>query len=245
MTLIKAVLFSLLLSITTYSAHADIRVGTVFLYPPFVMSSNQGFDIEFIRLLCQRMNTPCTFVPMDFNQLFTALDNGSIDIAVSGLVISEVREQKYIFSLPYMLSKGQFLISKNNNVDSLDDLKGQKIGVIRGGQDDGVFMGYLKANYPGFFEPVRFDDIEDLITALSSKSISAAFVHESTALYWEQNGGGQFKTLGNPTIVGDGIAIMASPQKAALIQQFNQQIQATEQDGSYLSLYKTYFGAER
>lgn len=64
---------------------------------------------------------------MDFNKLFPALDNGSIDLAIGGIVISQIRQQKYDFSLPYMLSKGQFLVTQNSNVQTVNDLKGQKV----------------------------------------------------------------------------------------------------------------------
>ncbi|WED42749.1 transporter substrate-binding domain-containing protein [Legionella cardiaca] len=242
MKTIKALLLSLLLSIYILPAQADLKVGTVFLYPPFVVSLDQGFDIEFMRLLCQRMKTNCSFTPMDFSKLFSALDNGEIDLAIGGIVISPFREKWHLFSLPYMLSRGQFLVLQSNNANTIQDLENQKIGVIKGGQDGNVYVNYLNNNYPGIFQSVEFDDIEDLITALSSKAIGAAFIHESTALYWEQNGGNQFRVLGQPSIVGDGMGIMTSLQNGALIQQINQQIQATEQDGSYLAIYTTYFG---
>ncbi|KTC86968.1 transporter substrate-binding domain-containing protein [Legionella brunensis] len=239
---IKAVLFSLFFSFNILSAHADIKVGTVFLYPPFVMSLSEGFDIDFINLLCQKMNTTCTLVPMDFNKLFPALDDGEIDIAIGGIVISPVREKNYIFSLPYMLSKGQFLILQSSNISSLNDLAGKTVGVLRGGQDGSVYYAYLNANYPGLFQTLAFNDIEDVITALSTNTIAAAFIHESTAQYWEENGGGQFKTFEKASLVGDGMAIMAMPQNKALIQQINQQIQAADQDGTFVRLYNTYFG---
>ncbi|CEK09334.1 transporter substrate-binding domain-containing protein [Legionella hackeliae] len=242
---IKAVLFFLLFACNIFAAHATIRVGTVFLYPPFVISLNEGFDIELIHLLCQKMNTDCQLVPMDFEKLFTALDNGDIDVAIGGIVISKGREKKYIFTLPYMLSRGEFLVSPNSTATSINDLANKTIGVIKGEQDSTVFAGFLNENYPGLFTIQSFDDMEDLITALSSNTIAAAFMHEATAYYWQQNGGGQFHLLGKPMIVGEGISIMSTPSHADLIAQLNQQLLAAEQDGSYLNIFRVYFGAEQ
>ncbi|KTD17752.1 transporter substrate-binding domain-containing protein [Legionella jordanis] len=245
MKLLKALLFSLPFLFSTTFTYATVRVGTVFFFPPFVTSLNEGFDIELVRSICQRLNLSCELQPMDFNKLFPALDNGSIDLAIGGIVISQIRQQKYDFSLPYMLSKGQFLVTQNSNVQTVNDLKGQKVGVIKGEQDNGVFISYLNDNFPGQFSVSQFDDMEDLITALSANQISAAFTHESTALYWQENGGGQFKLLAGPVLLGQGIGIMALPKNAALLQQINQALQDLEKDGSYLNLYQTYFGNEK
>jgi ABC-type amino acid transport substrate-binding protein len=87
--------------------------------------------------------------------------------------------------------------------------------------------------------------MDTLITALSNGEISAAFTHESTVLYWELNGSDQFRPLGNPVRVGEGIVIMATPKNADLIKKINQQIQTLEQSSFYLNLYTTYFANEK
>ncbi|MDI9819789.1 MULTISPECIES: transporter substrate-binding domain-containing protein [unclassified Legionella] len=240
-------LFSLLTAFLLYvsTANAEIKIGTVIFDPPFIISLDQGFDIDLIHALCKRCSLDCQLVPMDFNQLFPALESGEIDAAIGGITITPDRRTRYIFSLPYVLSKGAFLVLKNSSINSLADLKGKKIGVLKGEQDSSVFSDYLNQHYPNVFQSTNYNDVEDIIAALSNNTISAAFVHESTAVYWEQNGGGQFRALGNPMLVGDGIGIMSLSKNKGLIQQFNQQIEAMEKDGSYLTLYNTYFGNER
>ncbi|HHF7349938.1 TPA: transporter substrate-binding domain-containing protein [Legionella feeleii] len=222
-------------------ADTNVKVGTVFFDPPFVMSINQGFDIDLIRTIFQRMKTSYEIIPMDYNQLFTALNDGTIDIAIGGISISPDREAVYIFSLPYMVSKGQFLILKNSGIKSIDNLLGGKVGVIRGEEQAGVFYNYLSVKYTNQFQLMKFDDMEDIITALSNKSITAAFLNQPTAAYWEQNGGGQFKALGEPAIIGSGYGIMALSTNSALIGTINQQLQGIEKDNTYLNLYGTYF----
>ncbi|KTC75195.1 arginine-binding periplasmic protein [Legionella birminghamensis] len=223
-------------------AQAVIKVGTVFFYPPFVLSLNEGFDIQLMQSLCQGLKEKCQIIPMDFNKLYTSLDKGQIDLAIGGIAISPQRKNDYIFSLPYMLSRGQFLILKGAKVNSIEDLKGATIGVIKGDPKGGVFYDYLENNFEDYFQVQTFDDIEDVITALSNNNIKAAFLHHSTALYWEQNGGGQFQTFGKVIPLGEGYAIMALPSNAALIQRINALLQGMEKDNAYLNLYNTYFG---
>lgn len=221
--------------------YAKIKVGTVFFYPPFVMSTGDGFDIDLMRTICQGIKETCDIVPMDYTNLFTSLNEGKIDLAIAGISISQNRGTQYLFSLPYMLSKGQFLTLRNSDYTSINDLTGKKVGMIKGEQDGGVINTYLMQTYGNQFQSIPYNDIEDLITALNDGDIAAAFIHRSSALYWKQNGGGQFQLLGDSVSLGQGIGIMALPSQSSLIARINQQLQAMEKDGSYLNLYNTYF----
>jgi ABC-type amino acid transport substrate-binding protein len=224
--------------------YANIKVGTVFFYPPFVISTGDGFDIDLIRTICQRIKETCDIVPMDYTNLFTSINEGKIDLAIAGISISQNRGTKYLFSLPYMLSKGQFLTLKSYNFTSISDLTGKKVGLIKGEQDGGVIDAYLIQNYGNQFQAIPYNDIEDLITALNEGDVSAAFLHRSSANYWKQNGAGQFELLGGPVSLGEGIGIMALPSQTDLIARINQQLQTMEKDGTYLNLYTIYFTGE-
>lgn len=226
------------------TGNSNIKVGTLFFDPPFVLSLGEGFDIDLVRLLCKGLNEQCELIPMDFNKLYSALNSGKIDIAIGGISISSDREQNYIFSLPYMICKRQFLVLQSSQIKTMDDLNGTTVGVIEGDPHGGVSYQYLVSNYQGKFQIKQYDDMEDLVTALSSGAISAAFLHRSSVLYWVQNGGNQFKPLGQVLILGDGIGIMALPKNQPLIQRINDQLQAMEKDNVYLNLYKTYFSQE-
>lgn len=241
----KALIALILYGSLSFSpVHATIRVGIVMFYPPFVMSDGDGFDVEFIKILCRRMQQNCELAPMAFHKLFTALDNGQIDIAIGGITIPLTRTFDYLYTLPYMLSKGNFLVLKTTKAKTIADLAGTTLGIIKGRQDAGVFFDFIMSNYPNTFQIQRFDGVADVITALSNGSINAAFIHESTALYWQQNDQ-HFKILGNPQRVGNGIAIVALPTSYPLIRNLNQQIQAIEQQGVYLNLYLTYFSNDK
>lgn len=236
--------FCCLLFFKLSPAHAEVKVGTVYFDPPFVMSTGVGFDTDFTRVIFQHLKMPYQLISMNYKQLFTHLDRGQIDLAVGGISIANQQMSKYLFSLPYMLSKGQFLTLNANNIKSMADLKGGDIGVIRGQEQSDVFYNYLLSHYKGQFDVVEYNDMEDIMSALTDKHIRAAFLHRSTANFWQQNGGNQFQTLGEVIQVGDGIAFMALPKNQALINQINEQIKIMEKDGSYMKLYNTYFANE-
>ncbi|MBA2710997.1 MAG: transporter substrate-binding domain-containing protein [Tatlockia sp.] len=234
--------FLLMFAIKISPLHATIKIGTEFFFPPFVMSPTNGFDIGLMQSLCQRLEEKCKFSYMSFHELFLALDKGQIDLAVGGIAITLTRLNKYIFSLPYMTSQGQFLILAKSDIQSIADLNGKKVGVIREEEEDGgVAHQYLARKYGNDFEIIKYNNMEDLIAALDSADIPAAFLHRSTNVYWMQHSEEKFKTLGAKVPIGSGFGVMALPANAALIQRINQQLPLMERDNSYLNLYKSYF----
>lgn len=237
---VQLVFFLFCLIISNSPLYATIKVGTEYFYPPFVISPSEGFDVTLMQTLCQRIKQDCKFIPMDFQNLLPALDSGKIDLAIGAISISLARLQKYIFSLPYLVSKGQFLILNNSsNIKSLADLKGGKIGVIKGEEEGSTTYQYL-VEHDNNYNLIQYVDMEDLISALGKGAIAAAFLDSPTAVYWVQNSGNQFKTLGTPETVGQGLGIIALPANAQLITRLNQALESMEKDNSYMTIYNTY-----
>lgn len=243
-------LFSLAIGLfTPFSpAFSAIRVGTVAFDPPYVISSSQGFEMDLIHLLCQRMNQTCNLIVMDYYQLFTALKEGRIDVALDGIdfyVPPNPLNEGYIFSYPYLLSEGQFLVTKQSGIKTLSDLpKGTVVGLLQEREivDAGIYYSYFTKHYGDRFKIAMYRTPTTLISALHDGIIKAAFLDNNEAGYWMLNGGGAFFALDKPMKVGDGIGIMALPNNAALIQAFDVQLKTIENSKAYLNLYNTYMG---
>ncbi|KTD76455.1 transporter substrate-binding domain-containing protein [Legionella waltersii] len=228
--------------------YAVINVGTVEFDPPYVISLNQGFEIELVKSICHQLNQECIFKRMDYNKLFSALDSGSIDLAMDNIdfyVSPNALNGDYLYSFPYLLSKGQFLVLKSSGIKSVHDLPaGSKIGLVReqAQQNQGIFYNFFLNKYKSQFKVVIFDDLDSLLTNLTSGNIDAAFLDRGEVNYWVLDESKQFKALGNPMKVADGIGLMSLPSNASLMAQVNQALEQLEQSGEYSALYTTYFG---
>ncbi|HHF7349846.1 TPA: transporter substrate-binding domain-containing protein [Legionella feeleii] len=227
-------------------AYADIRVGTVKFDPPYVLSLDQGFEIQLIKLICQRMNQQCTLIQMPYYQLFEELLKGSIDIGIDSIpfYLSSPDGDPYIYSYPYLLSKGQFVVLRSSKINAIKDIpQGSTVGLVKesGEPGRGLFYRFFVAKYGNTFQVKLFDDIESLISDLSSGNITAVFLDNNEANYWELNGGDQFDALETPMKVADGIGIVALPHNQALINSINQQLISIESGSAYINLYNTYF----
>ena len=238
------ILFLTLCFLFSTSGYPNLKIGTLIFNPPFILSLGDGFDMDLTRLLCKRMNEQCHFIPMTIQQLYNALHNGEIDMAIGGISISPANKADCIFSLPYMLSKGQFMVLSDGPYQSLNNLKDTTVGVVQDDLNGGVFYNYLQTNYRGLFKIQQYENVQDLLSALNSKMISAAFLHRSAVNYWAQQEANDLKPLGPIVLLGDGIAFMALPKNKALIDRINVLLKQMEQDNTYLNLYNTYFANE-
>ncbi|WP_028389639.1 transporter substrate-binding domain-containing protein [Legionella fairfieldensis] len=217
-------------------AYADIKIGNPPFRPPFVLDQKSGFDIQLMGTICKRLNETCEFYPMAAEKLFGALQEGDIDVAIGGITISEARKVDYIFSLPYLISEGEFLVLKSNGFQSINDLKGKKIGTVMGSN----YEDFLANHYGLQFQIVLYTDPVYLVSSLNQGEIAAVFLSRESMGYWKRQSAGLLVSLGKPVLIDGGYAIMATPKNTALIQSINQVLKEIENDGTLVTLYENY-----
>lgn len=126
---------SILLGFSFLSAASTIKVGTILDNAPFSYAHEnkyKGVDIELTEAIVKRLGIDykVNFIPMEFGNLFSAVDNNSVDFAIATISMTKQRMEGYDFSVPYFQS-GIMFITRNNNLDLLtkDDLKGRVVAV--------------------------------------------------------------------------------------------------------------------
>ena len=84
---------------------AVIKVGTSADNPPFEYFDNSGkkagFDIAVMEEIARRLGVKLEWVDLPFNRLFSAVQAGKIDIAISAIHSSEIPAEMVSFSDPY------------------------------------------------------------------------------------------------------------------------------------------------
>jgi len=118
----------------------ELRVGMSGDQAPFSMTASDGslfgLDADMATGLANNIGVKAKLVKMRFKDLIPALQNGEIDMIVSGLTMTIDRNKKVAFVGPYLIS-GNSIITKSKeyseagNVDVVDK-KGVKIAVMQG-----------------------------------------------------------------------------------------------------------------
>jgi ABC-type amino acid transport substrate-binding protein len=73
----------------------DVRVG-ISQFPPFIMKKNggyEGFEIELWNKVARELNFKSHFHEYEFQELIPLIQEGKIDVAVSGMAITREREK--------------------------------------------------------------------------------------------------------------------------------------------------------
>jgi len=114
------------------------EVGTEPAFPPFEMKDEAtgnltGFDIELMTAMGEAAGREVKFITLPFDGLIPALQSKTISAAISGMTITAERAQTIDFSRPYFKAGLAIAVQESNDeITSLDDLKGKRIAVAIG-----------------------------------------------------------------------------------------------------------------
>lgn len=98
-----------------------------------------GFDIDVAKEVCKRLGVKFEAMPINWDVKELELIGGNIDCIWNGFTVTKEREEKILFSKPYLKNRQVFIVRNNSNISTLDDLKGKKIGVQSGSSGELAF----------------------------------------------------------------------------------------------------------
>ncbi len=219
----------------------QLIVGTAAGYAPFV-SVNQdgvyeGFDIDVARELAQELGKELVIRDLgSMTSLFTALNQGQIDLVIWGLSITQERLQKvsmvhyqgeHLSSYPVV-----FWQEIPAGVATLADLAGQTICVEPGSAQEAVLDKYnLVAKLP-------VEKIDDALLNIQYGKAVAAIVEPAIARKFQVKYP-QIKILDLPLALQDqeqGLGIAIRQDRVDLILQTQQAVQELKHKGVILAL---------
>lgn len=117
-----------------------IGVGVSGDFYPFCYKENdelKGFEIDVWNRIAEENNWKIDYTVADFSGLFGMLDTGKIDtVARQTSSNNETRREKYLFSDVYLYSTYNLVTRADSTLETLDDFKNTKIGVVMGGDGE-------------------------------------------------------------------------------------------------------------
>jgi polar amino acid transport system substrate-binding protein len=222
----------------------ELTTCTHLPYQPFQFEQDGkivGFDVDMIDLVAKRLGVTQAIVDTPFEGIQSGEDLNArkCDIAAAAMTITPEREEKIAFSAPYFDANQALLVEKGSGIKSLEDLRGQTLGV----QSGTTGKMYAEENAP---EGVELKDYEDLALELSSVKSGQvpAAINDIPVLldYVKQNPelevATQFET-GEQYGFG-----MKKGTSQELKQVVDQVIEQARSDGTYDRLYEKWFGTK-
>jgi ABC-type amino acid transport substrate-binding protein len=113
----------------------SLIVGTSADNPPYEFIQDGkivGLDIDVIKAIGSSLGKEVVIKNLDFPGLFPSLGGGNVDLVIAGLSYTPARAEYFAFSKPYASSSMAIMSRKDDNIKSINGLKGKSIGAQLG-----------------------------------------------------------------------------------------------------------------
>jgi len=167
-----------------------LRVGIAPNYPPLAFKKNghiTGVEVQFAKMLGPALGMQTVLAETPWEDLIPALRDHRIDIIMSGMSVTEQRQQLVTFAHPY-LRVGQMMLLRRADAqrlraDTAINQKTTRIGFVTGTTGEQyVRQHFQRAQLKGF------ESVDAAVAALRAHQIDV-FVHDAPSIYGVMVGG--------------------------------------------------------
>jgi|LSQX01.1.fsa_nt_gb polar amino acid transport system substrate-binding protein len=219
----------------------QVIMGTNAEFPPFEYINDEGevdgFDAELARQIADELGVELVIENMEFGALINALQSGKIDFIAAGMTVTEDRKQNVDFSNPYY-NATQLIIKQKGNEDihSIEDLEGKKIGVQEGTTGD------FEAEEIEGADVSRYRKAIDGVMDLKNGRIDAVIIDSNPAKVFV--GKNDDLELLEEELTEEDYAIATRKEDAEFLDAINKVIEEIKTSGKYEEMVKTYIEEE-
>jgi glutamate transport system substrate-binding protein len=110
----------------------ELRIGVKFDVPPFGLNNPQtgeveGFDVDFGKYIAEQLGVEPVFREATSDNRIPLLVDGTIDLILSTMTITQERDLEIDFSEPYYIANGDVLVPEDSDIQTLEDLNGNRV----------------------------------------------------------------------------------------------------------------------
>ena len=253
--MISLVSVALLGLVASVPAHAEtLRVGMECTYAPFNYRTPEGemagYDVDVAKGVAERIGAELDYVCQEWDGMIPALLANKFDLIVASMSITDERKQKIDFSVPYRVSLGRILGSKDAGLKLFDD-KGAPIpeafnGLRFGVERASTYAKWVEAKLPGA-EVVLYDGSQSMLLDLQNGRIDIAISNPMKAYleFLSKENGAGFQFVSPPIdevkYFGPGVGIGLRKGNEELLKRIDKALTDMTADGSLEKYSKKYF----
>lgn len=228
---------------TDHPANQPVVVGTDFGVAPWVTradSGPQGFGVDLINEIARRIGRPgAEIMDVNFSGLFAALFSKRIEFTVNPLNITAERAERMLFTEPIISTGNGFLVRKNEQMKSFEDLRGKDLAVNRGTISD-TWATENAAKYG--FNIQRYDVFPDTVQAvITGRAFTALNEIPTVAFAASRN---KAVKVGYEDFNGRNFGYAFRLDDAAYRNKVDEALKCMKQDGTLRKLYVKWYGSE-
>jgi polar amino acid transport system substrate-binding protein len=197
-----------------------------------------GFEVELVKEVAKRMGYDDVAIEnIPFNGLFSAVQSGRIDAAISSITITKKRLESVSFAQPYYDSDQSLSVLKASGIEGLSGLKGKVVGVDTGSTGDIYATEHEKEL--GLSEIRRFEGLSPAMLDLAAGRVDGYISDIPAVAYY-------IKDKPDYAVVeriktGEQYSVMFA-KDSPLVDEATKAITELKQDGFLAKLHEKWFG---
>ena len=198
-----------------------------------------GFEIDLATEVGKRIGRDVTFENIPFNGLFSAVQSGRINMAMSSITITQKRLAEVSFAQPYYDSDQSLTVTAASGLAGLADMSGKVIGVDTGSTGD-MWATEKQAEY-GFGEIRRYEGLAPAMLDLGNGRIDG-YISDIPALQYYVKDKAEFAVV-ERILSGEQYSMMFAKDDP-LAAEVSEALTAMKNDGFMAATHKKWFGAD-
>ena len=220
-----------------------LNIGSDTTYPPMETINPEtgeveGFDVDVMNALCERLNCVANFVTTNWDGIFTALAQGEFDMVVSGVTITEERDQIVDFSDPYIITSQSILVRVEDEALTREDFEAEGSELVLASQI-GTTNADLAEELVGRDRLKLFDAFQAALLALQNGDVDGVVIDGTSAGAYEQEFAGEL-VVAITGLNADPLGLVFQ-EGDALVDAFNAALEEIKADGTLDALIAEYF----
>ena len=197
-----------------------------------------GFEIDLVNEIASRLGHTVTFENIPFNGLFSAVQSGRIDMAVSSITITQERLESVSFAQPYYDSDQSLTVRSDSGITDLAGMEGKVVGVDTGSTGD--MYATERAEEAGFASISRYEGLAPAMLDLQAGRIDG-YVSDIPALQYYTRDRDDLEVVARLE-TGEKYSIMFA-KDSPLVEEVNDTITTLKEEGYLAELHEKWFGS--
>lgn len=200
-----------------------------------------GFDIDVATEVCKRLNVELVVQPISWTAKEQELNSYNIDCIWNGMSINEERKETMSLSNAYLGNNMTFVVKKDSNIISINDLKGKKIGVQSGSTAEEILQD--AEIYKDLSEVVTYSENITAFMDMEINQTDAVFMDDVVANYYIASNNKDYKVL-TDVLEQEEYAIGFRKNDTELCEKVNDVLAEMKKDGTLGEISTKWFGKD-
>ncbi len=214
-------------------------VGSDTTWPPMeYVEGDQivGFDVDLTKAIAEKLGLELDYQSTPWDGIIPALVAHKFDMVISSMTITDERKKEVNFSDPYFNTGQAAVVKEGSDIDAIEKMDGKTVGI-----QIGTTAELVVKDIKGLTTKT-YDDILMAFEDLKAGRIDAVMADSYLGYSYAKKNEGYI--VGFVAETGEKLGMAFAKESPNLLTAVNGALKTLIEDGTYNSIYKTWFGED-